>query len=367
MPPNGDIWGPELSDSTAIGRIVGVGNAGVDLSSSISSSSMFFSRDAGWTWRQIQAGNYLYEMADHAGLILAANYGAATDTVKYSWNEFFTSVDCKFTQTPMEIINIVINPKDVVQEFLVHGYRMKQGKERGVLVHFDFTNLHERQCTQDDYELWSPFDNKEDSEHCIMGQSVAYYRRLQLAECFNANATETESILKTCPCTRLDYECDACYYSQNETCVPDPACLVIAPPCVNGYMNVTKGYRLIPGNKCSGGLDLNPEQQSCESDVISGDPDPHHSSGSTAAVVVMIIVGLVGALVVGMWYLNRRTGFVRKHAFQRLPTRVRGLFDKGESTALDEDLLEAREPDASDEELETQSSDQKEESPEQLI
>jgi hypothetical protein len=62
--------------------------------------------------------------------------------------------------------------------------------QAGVLVHFDFSHLHTRDCiglsqpgtVNSDYETWSPTDGM---SNCILGQTSVYVRRLRDAACFS--------------------------------------------------------------------------------------------------------------------------------------------------------------------------------------
>lgn len=50
-------------------------------------TSTFFSRDAGVTWKEIAKGSHIYDMGDHGGIIVMANDQEATNKILFSWNE----------------------------------------------------------------------------------------------------------------------------------------------------------------------------------------------------------------------------------------------------------------------------------------
>ena len=76
-----------------------------------------------------------------------------------------------------------------------------------------------------------------------------------------------------CPCTEIDYECDIGYTrTEQGTCIQDPNVEKIKDGldedqmamCDSfGYYTISQGYRKIPGNRCMGGMDLNPFVYSC--------------------------------------------------------------------------------------------------------
>ena len=71
----------------------------------------------------------------------------------------------------------------------------------------------------------------------------------------------------------MDYECDVGYLRTDQnTCVPDPTFKKSADGldedqqamCDSfGYYTISQGYRKIPGNRCVGGLDMNPTVKYC--------------------------------------------------------------------------------------------------------
>ena len=108
-----------------------------------------------------------------------------------------------------------------------------------------------------------------------MGQQITYIRRKQDSECFNGEELERQIFRQFCECSEMDYECDIGYIKTDQgTCQRDenipPEELKggltedqIAQCDTYGYYTVTSGYRKIPGDRCIGGLDLNPAVFSC--------------------------------------------------------------------------------------------------------
>lgn len=116
-------------------------------------------------------------------------------------------MECVFASTlpPIFVTSIIADPARRSQSFLLLG--TANSPSRGVLVHLNFSNLHEADCTAQDYEQWTPFDKQGPSQwqNCVMGETITYTRRKQNSTCFNAN-NEYSTKPIPCPCTPEDYE-----------------------------------------------------------------------------------------------------------------------------------------------------------------
>jgi len=152
------------------------------------------------------------------------------------------------------------------------------GRGQDVMVALDFSGLHERRCkgydspdtADSDYELWFPHA---DGRHrapkdCFLGRQFQYTRRKQHSECFNGEDFEGVIIAKSCPCTEADYECDVGWeMDKNEFCVkkfhPYSQEQKKRDCGVFGEWYETQGYRLIPGDRCVGGLQVAPKARGC--------------------------------------------------------------------------------------------------------
>jgi hypothetical protein len=185
---------------------------------------------------------------------LLADAEADTNTLLYSWTSGQTFIQCRFTQDPLSVMNIIVSEAGS-QEFYMHGTRTVNGTRYGSIVHVDFTNFHERECDASDYEVWSPDDGTR--TNCTLGQHVSYTRRKADADCFNPAAFEPEVVGSTCPCQESDYECGYCFRLDESTQPPScrytcPVGSATDPPpvCESVYYPQSNGWRLVEGTKC---------------------------------------------------------------------------------------------------------------------
>jgi len=165
-------------------------------------------------------------------------------------------------------------------------YDARQERADDVMITLDFSGLHEPVCKgvdspgteKSDFELWSPHDDGRhgSNDKCFLGQQVTYVRRKQDSECFNGEDFERQTMRVPCLCTQADYECDMNYVKNkagNCEMVEDPTntranrlMTEKEEDCaLEGFYYITQGYRKIPGNKCYGGVQLDPIKKPCTS------------------------------------------------------------------------------------------------------
>lgn len=191
--------------------------------------------------------------------------------------------------------NIIVEPKATSLEFVLYGaYEenlmekdednedsepgKREGRGQDVMVSLDFSGLHERRCKgydtpgqgDSDYEKWFPHDDgrHKSPDNCFLGRKFEYTRRKQESECFNGEDFEGVIIAQSCPCTEADYECDVGWeMDKNEFCVkkfhPYSQEQKKRDCEVFGEWYETQGYRLIPGDRCKGGLQVASKARGC--------------------------------------------------------------------------------------------------------
>eukprot|EP01090_Pellita_catalonica_P001691 TRINITY_DN1144_c0_g1_i2.p1 TRINITY_DN1144_c0_g1~~TRINITY_DN1144_c0_g1_i2.p1 ORF type:complete len:826 (-),score=181.56 TRINITY_DN1144_c0_g1_i2:53-2530(-) len=302
-----NLFGPAMSN---YGRMYSVENAiGLIASTGIVSEYLvgndpeaintYFSRDAGLTWQEVAKGRHTYEFGDHGGLTVMTKTGDATKNVLFSWNEGGDWTECEFSNELIDATNIVIEPTATAVSFLLYGTRNnKDGTDTGVVVHLDFSTLHERECTADDYEEWSPKDG--DGEFCLLGEKRTYLRRKPDAKCFNPKfdeAEQKETKADLCTCKREDYECDFCYdRDSNDKCVAicDDSDIIglHEPATCKDVWYKTRGYRKVYSDKCIKPSDdaYAPIETKCSGSHDGGDGAGDGKSGGVSGGVIFVIL-----------------------------------------------------------------------------
>jgi hypothetical protein len=227
---------------------------------------------------------------------------------------------------------------------------------KGILIHLDFNKVFQRECRYpDDYEWFSPFDHLSNSKvKCLLGQTTQYSRRKRDVDCFNPDEYEKVQNITACPCTPSDYTCDFCFERVGSICSKIRDCVPpnIDAPCVD-YYNVSKGYRLVVGDKCNvsapDSVNWLPTRVPC-GNPVTHDGTTHSLSGGIIALIVLIVLAAVFGILGTIVYLYRKNAFGNLGAYQ-MPSPMKrkgGLHLEEESTALDDDLLEAKEADELD-------------------
>ncbi|GBG30812.1 Vacuolar protein sorting/targeting protein 10 [Hondaea fermentalgiana] len=307
---HGTPYAPIYSSPAAVGIIMGVGNVGTHLSSREGEESTYLSSDGGVSWSEIRKGSHIYEIGAHGELILMARDDQPTTSLIYSWDHGKTWTEIQFSQQPMDVENIIVEPSAVSRVFHIFGFSAGSS-EKGVIITLDFSGLHQRECTgasmpqnpTSDYELWSPRDADAEGlgagSTCHLGREVTYLRRKCDARCFTPMQFEAKRFVRNCACSERDYECDFGFRRNvaHGPCVRDPSVAneTLGPPeeCPeSGFYSISNGYRLVGGNTCEGGKNLGPTTFSCTRGVFGV------SRGGWA--VLFIIFGMVAI----MLYMN---------------------------------------------------------------
>ena len=255
-------FAPVYSTTTAVGLVLGAGNVGTYLSSRMDQVNTYLSRDGGLTWSEVRKGSYIYEIGDHGAIIVLVSDSVATDSIFFSWDEGLTWESLRFSDFPVEVDNIIIEPGAVSQRFLLQGSH----GNKGIVVGFDFSSLHEPQCkgadhpgdSGSDYELWSPNDGRAGSK-CLMGRTVSYARKRRESACYNGEEFERFTFMESCVCTDDDYECDIGYMRQgSQPCSPIPDFQPSSEMCLPGdeFYEIPTGYRRVAGDTCVRGVSL---------------------------------------------------------------------------------------------------------------
>ncbi|KAG8589149.1 hypothetical protein GDO81_006276 [Engystomops pustulosus] len=219
-----------------------------------------------------------------------------------------------------------------------------------------------------DYITWLAHstDPGATSDGCVLGYKEHYQRLRKLSMCQNGRDYLVSRESVNCVCTLDDYMCDFGYFrKENEsTCEEQPELRGHELDlCINGEEEKlnTNGYRKIPGDKCTGGINPVREEvdlkKKCTNDLSESSPKPQENKPTSSSVplilsvVVVLLVAVAAAIMIikkyvcGGRFLVHRYSVLRQHADthgdERLDTNIgepgrrNGYHDDS-----DEDLLE---------------------------
>jgi len=276
------------SSFAAPGTILAVGSTGVRLSDDPDHHSVFLSRDAGVSWRQILEGPHKVSILGH-GDLLAAVHLKTPGSLLYSADDGkkWTTVAVMATKDKgLAVEGIFTHPSHTdLRAFLALSSEARPGV---VLASLDLSEALKEPCklpgtagaTDSDFEKWSPSDANEDAHSirrptCVLGVRTYYVRRKHDRVC-RTGAIKLPPLDQRrdtpCSCTSADWACDAGYHRSSYTA--DSPCELLdgtnAPNITqlcaatfSAHVQATRGYARISGNRCSGGVDMSPTSEFC--------------------------------------------------------------------------------------------------------
>jgi photosystem II stability/assembly factor-like uncharacterized protein len=235
--------------SAAPGIVMGIGNTGKFLSE-YDSGSLYVSDDAGRTWFATELkGPQKYEFLDQ-GSVLVAVGEKEIDVVSYSLDHGRTWMTAELPVKGVRPHELTTIPDSTSLKALLVATK---GDDFYTFT-LDFDELHERKCSDDDFEKWYARVDDDGKPSCIMGHKQYFIRRKRDAKCFVKQLTKEflpES--EQCDCTDADFECDTNYkQTADGKCESAGKVLIPEGECKNRddkFMG-TSGFRLIPGNDC---------------------------------------------------------------------------------------------------------------------
>eukprot|EP01065_Artemidia_motanka_P012419 TRINITY_DN16832_c0_g1_i1.p1 TRINITY_DN16832_c0_g1~~TRINITY_DN16832_c0_g1_i1.p1 ORF type:complete len:980 (+),score=266.13 TRINITY_DN16832_c0_g1_i1:76-3015(+) len=322
------------------GVIMASGNVGQKLDIDGNDIGVFFSDDAGISWKRVASGAHAYDWLNFGGFIVMAEVKAPTRFLKVSddMGQSFHSVQFVADNAPAVLVKrlrlqggrshagqqttvVVIETTTESGTILFHldvrlGSRPLSGPPCGPLPktvgEVTADNFH-------DYQVYTPrpgemFDA--DTSECFLGSKTDFVRKRPGSKCWTEGEVGFLKEEKPCPCTAQDYICDEGFILHYHNCVsrfhqqaqfwsmieakwlletPEPA------DC-NGHWIRTKGYRRIPGDLCNvqhpdqePGLNLDGERVKCKGNGI-------FSKGSSSGLIIFLLLLLVVAAAAGTWY-----------------------------------------------------------------
>lgn len=259
-----------FSSGSAIGMMFGLGNVGTSLSSLDDDDiGLYFTKDAGISWKEIAKGHYIWEFGDQGTILVIVQTLTEVDTLQYSLDLGESWIDYQFSPDKKYLVeDIATVPSDNSLKFILIV------KDEGVsnsIISIDFTEVYSRQCMlpfsslepSDDYEYFVPKHPTLKSS-CLFGRETSYLRRKAKSDCFIGRAPLYlgSTVVKNCECTRDDYECD-----YNFELAIDSTCRLVKgldslkgdEVCSSGDVNEwwePTGYRKLAQSSCDGGVNL---------------------------------------------------------------------------------------------------------------
>lgn len=248
-------YGPIYSKDNSLGLVIATGNIGEYLQQRKDEINTYLSRDGGYSWEEIAKGSHIYEFGDHGGLILMAENTKLVKTLKYTWNygENWTEIQLG---DELNVLNILTEENNKGLHFIILAEKFIDDKKKIMTYALDFAELNIRKCIgyadlNSDYEIWTPFH----SHKCLLGEKKTYIKRKHDRICYNGFEFEKKMKKETCECSEEDWECDSGFYREKEG-----GCQKISDKkedyfedCQD-FIEVSSGYRMVPGSKCIGGL-----------------------------------------------------------------------------------------------------------------
>ncbi|BEI81872.1 hypothetical protein CcaverHIS002_0210320 [Cutaneotrichosporon cavernicola] len=255
------------SSPSAVGFMLAVGNVGEELAA-YEDSDIFLTRDGGSTWQEVHKDAHMWEYGDSGSILVLVNDEGPTDHILFSIDQGLSWNTYTFGER-LRVQTIQTVPQDTSRRFFLIGQRPSD-KDRSVLIHLDFSHVFTRRCdydaqnpNNDDYELWSPAENRK--EECLFGRRMFYHRRIRDRECYVGEKIEQlHSIERGCTCTAADFECEFNYYrdSSGKCVLVDGASPLDksteAETCIgfNSTWYERTAYRKIPYSSCIDGETL---------------------------------------------------------------------------------------------------------------
>ncbi|KAM5180916.1 sortilin [Mantella aurantiaca] len=321
---------PPMSEPNAVGIIIAHGSVGDAVS--VASPSVYLSDNGGYSWNRVLDGPHHYAILDSGGLIVAVEQNdLPVNVIKFSTDEGQCWFSYNFTIQPVIFTGLASEPGARSLNVTVWGYEpgIFQRVWRSYTV--DFASILNKNCDDKDYINWLAHstDPEAPSDGCVLGYKERYLRLRKSSVCQNGRNYLVSSQPEFCTCTLDDFMCDFGYFrKENEsTCEEQPELkgheLEL---CIYGKEEKlkTSGYRKIPGDKCTGGV--NPTRQEmdlkkkCPVDVPTKMQENAASSIPVIlSVVVVLLVAVAAAILIikkyvcGGRFLVHRFSVLREH------------------------------------------------------
>ncbi|KAF2682359.1 vacuolar protein sorting/targeting protein 10 [Lentithecium fluviatile CBS 122367] len=248
--------------SPAPGLVMGVGNTGKFLGK-YSDGDLWVSDDAGLTWEMALQEAHKYEFGDQGAVLVAVFDEGDTKKIMYSlkhgrkntWKE----IELNYKIRARELTTV---PDSTSLKFILYASKIdgSSSKRKHVILHLDFSGLHEGKCGEGDFEDWAARQDEKGDPMCVMGHKQTFRRRKWDAKCFvEEDFKDPMPKFEACECDEVrDYECDYDFtptgQGKDKKCEVSRSFKLPDGVCKNGekIYKGSSGWRKIPGNQCTG-------------------------------------------------------------------------------------------------------------------
>jgi len=281
----------------------------------------------------------VYEYGDDGGIIVMVPNQVDVYECYYSLDEGLTWNTIAFS-TPDKPVNVIsmFSTDTSGEQFVIRGWYQNQIAYIGI----DLRGIQEQFCTATDYETWTL-----ENGNCVLGRNTVYSRRKRSSMCDNPPGYIHVVSVTNCNCTKGDYECDFGFertvssgicanilsYDEQQTYINEQC----QDPLNNGQYEVSKGYRVVPGDSCVNSLSMyQPTWTACQSSstgssASTGMPvSTTGSSGNSPAGAVEPNSAMVGLLTIAFLIVTLGS-LVGGMCLGARSERVRTIFGKKES------------------------------------
>ncbi|XP_044144258.1 sortilin [Bufo gargarizans] len=357
---------PPLSEPNAIGIVIAHGSVGDAVS--VANPNVYLSDDGGYSWTRVLLGPHHYAILDSGGLIVAIQQSEMpVNTIKFSTDEGQCWFFYNFSKDPLMFTGLASEPGARSLNVTVWGYQPGFLHRIWLSYTIDFAVLLKQSCENKDYTPWLAHstDPGAPSDGCVLGYKEQYQRLKKSSMCQNGRDYLVGRESVNCSCTLDDYMCDFGYFRKenDSTCVEQPELQGHELDlCINGEEEklTTKGYRKVPGDKCTGGI--NPVRQEldmkkkCTNDLSDSSQKTQEKSATSSvalilSVVVVLLVAVAAAIMIVKKYICGGRFLVHRYSVLRQHVDTQGdehldtnIVESGRRSGYhddsDEDLLE---------------------------
>ncbi|KAE8623498.1 hypothetical protein XENTR_v10005631 [Xenopus tropicalis] len=295
---------PPLSEPNAVGIVIAHGSVGDAVS--VSRPGVYLSDDGGYSWSRVLDGPHHYAILDSGGLIVAVEQNDdSVNTVKFSIDEGQCWFYYKFTNDSFIFTGLASEPGALSLNVTIWGYQPGVIRHIWMSYTIDFAHLLHKDCEEKDYILWLAHstDPQAPLDGCVLGYKEQYFRLRKSSVCQNGRDYTVSKVHTPCACTLDDYMCDFGYYrNENESeCVEQSELKgQELDLCVYGEEEklTTSGYRKIPGDKCTGGVQFKRMEIDMKKKCLNVENTEVHTSSLVLVFLSVAFVMLVAVIAV---------------------------------------------------------------------